>query len=99
MTIEAPKVIDAKGRRRFKNLEFKATHAVMVYDGDIVGVDQGFRCFHLVNVGYKWTHLIEVVPDADGAQRKRTCENDLWKKLVRKGWLLDEKGRRIQEIA
>lgn len=92
---DAPKVRDAKGRRRFLNLEHKATHAVMVGDNDIAGVDQGFRCFRLVSVGRKWTHLIEVVPNADGEQRPRQCENELWTKLVRAGWALDEKGKKI----
>lgn len=92
-------VKDEKATRRRKRQKYKATHAVQLYDNDIAGVDQGFRCFHLLKIGNKWTHLVEVSPDGGGDQRARKCDNDLWKKLTRKGWELDHKGRRIARIA
>jgi hypothetical protein len=90
-------VPDTRAKRRLRRQTYKATHAVQLYDGDIVGCDQGFRCFHFIKQGSKWTHLVEVSADG-GEQRHRKCENDLWKKLLRKGWLLDHKGRKVQEL-
>lgn len=78
-------------RRRKK---YKATHAVQLYDSDIVGMDQGFRCVHLLQVKRVWVYLVDTAPSGeDGVQRLRKCDVDLWKKLTRKGWELDRKGR------
>lgn len=62
-------------------------------NGEFVGADNGFRCFSFLKQGTKWTHVVDVI-----TQKKRTIENDVWKKLLRNAWLLDKKGRRVEGV-
>lgn len=99
------KVRDAAAHRRFLRRKYRATHAVQLYGptskdhsadgaaGEFVGAESGLRCFCVVKVGSKWTHLVDTA-----TQTARKVENDVWKKLLRKAWALDDKGRRIEEV-
>lgn len=73
----APPAKPKKKRRRLK-----PTHAVMLGDKDVPGVDQGFRCFRLLKTGTKWVYLLETGSDP---QRVRKCLKELWAQLERKG--------------
>ena len=77
-----------KKRRRRKR--YKAEYGVQLYDREIVGVAQGYRCFAVVKTGRKWVHLVDTAN-----QTAHKCRVELWNKLVRKGHAFDAKGRRI----
>lgn len=62
--------------------------------GEFVGADNGFRCFHFIATKQKWTYLVDT-----STQTARKVENDVWKKLLRHAWLLDERGQRINRNA
>lgn len=101
MPPEDVKVRDAAAHRRFLRREYRATHAVVLYgpghhdwpNGEFVGADNGFRCFHFIATKQKWTYLVDTA-----TQTARKVENDVWKKLLRHAWFLDEKGRRIEGV-
>lgn len=99
---DAPKVADAAAHRRFLRRKYRATHAVQLYGptskdhskygagGEFTGADNGFRCFAVIKVGSKWTHLCDTA-----TQTARKVENSVWKELTKKAWVLDKRGRRI----
>lgn len=96
------KVPDTAAHRRFLRRKYKATHAIVLYgpghhdypNGEFVGAEAGLRCFHLIATKQKWTYLVETA-----TQTARKCENSVWKKLLKRAWLLDDKGRRVDNAA
>jgi hypothetical protein len=93
-------VLEAPARPKKRRKRYRATHAVQLYGptskgysqygaaGEFSGADNGFRCFHLLKIGSKWVHLVEVA-----TQTLRKCEISVWNKIMRKGYALDRKGR------